>query len=60
MGFSRDQQEENTNGVFQKSGKCIPKSWVCEADTDFSVRDTSDEGAHCVYQTLNNPMSVLL
>ena len=36
---------------FQKSGKCIPKSWVCDADPDCGVGDTSDEGAHCVYPT---------
>ena len=35
----------------QKSGKCIPKSWVCDADPDCGVGDTSDEGAHCVYPT---------
>ena len=53
--FFRDQQEENTNMFFfiffQKSGKCIPKSWVCDADPDCGVGDTSDEGAHCVYPT---------
>ena len=43
-----------------KSRKYIPKSWVCDADPDCGVGDTSDESAHCVYQTLNNPMSELL
>ena len=30
---------------------------MCDADPDCGVGDTSDESAHCVYQTLNNPMS---
>ena len=37
---------------FQKSGKCIPKSWVCDADPDCGVGDTSDKGHHGLVRAL--------
>ncbi len=36
---------------FQKSGRCIPKSWLCDSDLDCGEGDTSDEGPECEYPT---------
>ena len=37
--------------IWQESGKCIPKSWVCDTEVDCGPEDSSDEGPQCVYPT---------